>query len=69
MCGAMISSRPDRPDCTGGRPLETIWHYMQGGPGVFMRDLHFYTADGDACAGRVSEIDTVSCLLYLLTGE
>ena len=36
---------------------ETIWHYMQGGPGVFKGDLHFYTADGDV-RGRVAEIDT-----------
>ena len=47
---------------------ETIWHYMQGGPGVFKGDLHFYTADGDV-RGRVAEIDTGKCPLYLLTGE
>jgi len=47
---------------------ETIWHYMQGGPGVFKGDLFFYTADGDV-RGRVAEIDTAKCPLYLLTGE
>ena len=26
---------------------ETLWHYMQGGPGVFKGDLHFYWLDGD----------------------
>ena len=41
---------------------------MQGGPGVFKGDLHFYTADGDV-RGRVDEIDTAKCPLYLLTGE
>jgi pimeloyl-ACP methyl ester carboxylesterase len=41
---------------------------MQGGPGVFKGDLHFYTADGDV-RGRVAEIDTKKCPLYLLTGE
>jgi pimeloyl-ACP methyl ester carboxylesterase len=46
---------------------ETIWHYMQGGPGVFKGDLHFYTADGDV-RGRVAEIDTRACPLYMLTG-
>jgi pimeloyl-ACP methyl ester carboxylesterase len=40
---------------------------MQGGPGVFKGDLHFYTADGDVRA-RLSEIDTQICPLYLLTG-
>ncbi|MDO8595546.1 MAG: alpha/beta hydrolase, partial [Sulfuricaulis sp.] len=47
---------------------ETIWHYMQGGPGVFKGDLHFYTVDGDI-RDRVAEIDTTRCPLYLLTGE
>ena len=47
---------------------ETIWHYMQGGPGVFKGDLHFYTVDGDI-RDRVAEIDTIRCPLYLLTGE
>ena len=26
---------------------ETLWHYMQGGPGVFKGDLYFYWHDGD----------------------
>ena len=47
---------------------ETIWHYMQGGPGVFKGDLHFYTVDGDI-RDRVAEIDTTRCPLYLLSGE
>lgn len=47
---------------------ETLWHYMQGGPGVFKGDLHFYTADGDI-RDRVREIDTSRCPLWLLTGE
>lgn len=47
---------------------ETLWHYMQGGPGVFKGDLYFYTIDGDIRA-RVGEIDTKRCPLYLLSGE
>jgi pimeloyl-ACP methyl ester carboxylesterase len=47
---------------------ETLWHYMQGGPGIFKGDLYFYTQDGDI-RGRVAEIDTKRCPLYLLTGE
>jgi pimeloyl-ACP methyl ester carboxylesterase len=67
MCGAMISGliAPTAPEADR---WETIWHYMQGGPGVFKGDLHFYTADGDV-RGRVAEIDTGTCPLYLLTGE
>jgi pimeloyl-ACP methyl ester carboxylesterase len=41
---------------------------MQGGPGVFKGDLHFYRVDGDL-RGRVGAIDTRVCPLYLLTGE
>ena len=26
---------------------ETVWHYMQGGPGVFTGDLYFYQVEGD----------------------
>lgn len=47
---------------------ETVWHYMQGGPGVFTGDLYFYQVDGDI-RGRIGEIDTSVCPLYLLTGE
>jgi len=47
---------------------ETLWHYLQGGPGVFYGDLHFYTVDGDL-KDRLHRIDTRKCPLYLLTGE
>jgi pimeloyl-ACP methyl ester carboxylesterase len=47
---------------------ETAWHYMQGGPGVFTGDLHFYQVEGDV-RGRIGAIDTSACPLYLLTGE
>jgi pimeloyl-ACP methyl ester carboxylesterase len=67
MCGAMISGliAPTAPEADR---WETIWHYMQGGPGVFKGDLHYYTSDGDVRA-RLGEIDTRVCPLYLLTGE
>jgi pimeloyl-ACP methyl ester carboxylesterase len=47
---------------------ETLWHYMQGGPGVFKGDLYFYKVDGDI-RGEVERIDTVRCPLFLLSGE
>lgn len=48
---------------------ETLWQYMQSGPGVFKGDLYFYTtADGDI-RDRLSKIDIKRCPLYLLTGE
>jgi pimeloyl-ACP methyl ester carboxylesterase len=67
VCGAMISGliAPTAPEADR---WETIWHYMQGGPGIFKGDLHYYTSDGDVRA-RLSEIDTRRCPLFLLTGE
>ena len=47
---------------------ETVWHYMQGGPGVFTGDLFFYQVEGDIRA-RIGAIDTTLCPLYMLTGE
>ena len=47
---------------------ETVWHYMQGGPGVFSGDLFFYQVEGDI-RERIGAIDTKACPLYLLTGE
>jgi pimeloyl-ACP methyl ester carboxylesterase len=65
--GALMSGliAPQSPDETR---WETLWGYMQGGPGVFKGDLHFYRVDGDF-RDRVGEIDTGRCPLYLLTGE
>ncbi|HUJ73544.1 MAG TPA: alpha/beta hydrolase, partial [bacterium] len=47
---------------------ETLWHYMQGGPGVFKGDLHFYMVEGDI-QEQVAAIDTRRCPVYMLTGE
>lgn len=48
---------------------ETLWYYMQGGPGVFMGDLYYYFEDGDLRNRIAGGIDTEQCPLYLLTGE
>lgn len=47
---------------------ETLWQYMQGGPGVFRGDLWFYRVDGDL-REETHRIDVRKCPLYLLTGE
>jgi pimeloyl-ACP methyl ester carboxylesterase len=47
---------------------ETLWHYMQGGPSVFLGDLHYYFDDGDLRNVELSGLDQ-RCPLYLLTGE
>lgn len=67
VCAGIVSGLigPDAP--TKDR-WETLWHYMQSGPGVFKGDLHFYKAEGDL-RGMVQQIDTRRCPVYLLTGE
>lgn len=58
--------------CAPGSPQahvdETVWHYRQGGPGVFKGDLFFYKQDGDI-RDRVAEIDPKAVPIFLLTGE
>jgi pimeloyl-ACP methyl ester carboxylesterase len=67
IAGAMMSGliAPQSPEETR---WDTLWGYMQGGPGVFKGDLHFYRVDGDL-RDRVGRIDVRRCPLYLLTGE
>lgn len=48
---------------------ETMWHYMQGGPGVFMGDLHYYFTDGDLRNGLAEPLRQSACPIYLLSGE
>ncbi|MBL8379603.1 MAG: alpha/beta hydrolase [Burkholderiales bacterium] len=66
-CGAIAYGlmSPRSPDA---HRWETVWHYMQGGPGVFTGDLFFYQVEGDIRA-RIGAIDTKVCPLYMLTGE
>lgn len=67
VCAALVSGliAPQGPQ---NARRETLWSYMQGGPGVFKGDLYFYRVDGDL-RGRIDKIDTKKCPLYLLTGE
>ena len=48
---------------------ETLWHYMQGGPSVFLGDLHYYFTDGDLRNVALDRLVPDKCPLYLLTGE
>ena len=67
VCAGVVSGlvSPLAPDV---HRWETLWHYMQSGPGVFKGDLHFYQVEGDI-RDRIGAIDTSVCPLYLLTGE
>jgi pimeloyl-ACP methyl ester carboxylesterase len=66
-CAAIVSGLVG-PDASDAHRWETLWHYMQGGPGVFKGDLYFYKVDGDIRA-QVAQIDTSKCPLFLLSGE
>jgi len=48
---------------------ETMWHYMQGGPGIFWGDIRYYFDDGDLRNGRAGDLAASQCPLYLLSGE
>jgi pimeloyl-ACP methyl ester carboxylesterase len=67
VCAGVVSGlvAPTAPD---NHRWETLWHYMQSGPGVFKGDLHFYKVDGDI-RDKVGEIDGKKSNLFLLTGE
>lgn len=57
------------PTSPNAERWETLWHYMQGGPGIFMGDLNYYFAEGDLRNGLLDGLDTKKCPLHLLTGE
>ncbi|MGR3585871.1 alpha/beta fold hydrolase [Pseudooceanicola nanhaiensis] len=68
MCGAFAHSLM-APTSPSEHVDETRWHYMQGGPGIFRGDLHFYRgAEGDI-RDELAKIDVAACPLHLLTGE
>jgi pimeloyl-ACP methyl ester carboxylesterase len=62
LCSGLVS--PVSPD---EYRYETLWQYMQSGPGVFKGDLYFYRVNAD-WRGKLGGINTEICPLYLLTG-
>jgi pimeloyl-ACP methyl ester carboxylesterase len=67
VCAALVSGLV-APQSPAVHRHETLWQYMQSGPGVFKGDLYFYRVDADL-RGKLTGIDTARCPLYLLTGE
>jgi pimeloyl-ACP methyl ester carboxylesterase len=67
VCAAVVSGLVSPKSPEAGR-WETLWHYMQGGPGVFKGDLHFYKTDGDL-RPKLGRIDTATCPVLLLSGD
>ncbi len=67
VCAAVVSGLIG-PYASEADKWETLWHYMQGGPGIFKGDLYFYKIDGDI-RSQIARIDTSKCPVYLLSGE
>ncbi len=67
VCAALISGLV-APGGPAQERHETLWHYMQGGPGIFKGDLWFYRVDGDL-RETLGRIDTNRCPLWLMGGE
>lgn len=57
------------PGSPSNHKWETLWHYMQGGPGIFVGDLFYYFVDGDLRNGLAAGLDMDECPLYMLSGE
>ena len=67
--GAAMVASIMGPDSPATDKWETLWYYMQGGPGVFLGDLYYYFEDGDLRNRIQGKKDLNDCPLYLLTGE
>ena len=67
VCAALVSGLI-APQSPAHFRHETLWQYMQGGPGIFKGDLYFYREDADL-RGKLNQIDARKYPLYLLTGE
>ena len=69
ICAARVSGliAPQSPE---EYRWETLWGYMQSGPGVFKGDLYFYFIRAESIfLDYLARIDTKVCPVYLLTGE
>ncbi len=66
-CAALVSGllAPQSPEAARN---ETLWHYTQGGSGIFEGDMHFFRTDSQY-GDLTDKIDTAQCPIYLLTGE
>ena len=67
VCAALVSGLI-APQSPKKYRHETLWQYMQSGPGIFRGDLYFYRVDGDL-RNKLTGIRTDWCPLFLMTGE
>jgi pimeloyl-ACP methyl ester carboxylesterase len=66
-CSQLVSSLV-APQSPAEFRWETLWHYFQGGHGVFRGDMAFFRTESDY-RELAKGIDTKACPVYLLTGE
>lgn len=66
MGAALVSANisPYAPAC---ERWNTLWMFMQSGPGVFRGDLNFYTRD-NSLTNRLGQIDTTLTPVHILVG-
>lgn len=65
--GAALVSANISPFAPKAERWNTLWMFMQSGPGVFRGDLSFYTRD-DSLIGRLAMIDTKKTPVHLIVG-
>jgi pimeloyl-ACP methyl ester carboxylesterase len=65
--GAALVSANISPHAPNVERWNTLWMFMQSGPGVFRGDLSFYTRD-DSLIGRLAQIDTTRTAVHFLVG-
>jgi len=65
--GAALVSANISPYAPDVERWNTLWMFMQSGPGVFRGDLSFYTED-DSLIGRLGQIDTRSAPVHIIVG-
>ncbi len=65
--GAALVSANISPFAPEVERWNTLWMFMQSGPGVFRGDLSFYTRD-DSLIARLCQIDTAKTPVHLIVG-
>lgn len=65
--GAALVSANISPFAPEAERWNTLWMFMQSGPGVFRGDLSFYTRD-DSLIARLGQIDTAKTPVHLIVG-
>jgi pimeloyl-ACP methyl ester carboxylesterase len=66
--GAALVSANIAPQAPNSERWNTLWMFMQSGPGVFRGDLSFYTCD-DSLISNIVKINTEIAPVHIMCGE